>query len=176
MKSWAKVTLLIQLAFFTAWGAFEGFKLSRGRELHGEFLLETLPVDPRDYLSGQYMALNFAISDASRYLDSASDPNQSAAVLLAPSGKVALEGKEYPVYGSRRAVRPAPSIRLDADPGQIWVIAQRGATHRLQFGIERYFFNENRKDEMEKMRGGQFYAKVTAAPDGSLKLISLEKK
>jgi len=176
MKKWILATALVQIAFFALWGFSESRKLSQGLSEHGEFLLETYPVDPRDLLSGQYMALRLKISDASKWLPVDSRDLSGCAVLIKAKSVVTVNQRPYQVYSSIGAERPAPEELPAALPGQIWVRAQSGPNARLVFGIERYYFGEDRKDEMNRMRGGQFYARVTAAPDGTLKLLGLERK
>ena len=176
MKKWILITLLIQALFFAGWGLSESMKLSQGLAENGEFLLDTRTVDPRDWLSGQYMTVNPLVADASAWLPYDSDPAQDAAVLLQQKGTLTLEGKTYPFYTSIQALRPAPQPLPSPAANQLWVRATGGQPSRLSFGIEKYFFSEDRKGEMNDLRSGRFYARVTAAPDGSLKLLGLVKK
>lgn len=176
MKKWILITLLVQTVFFTGWGISESMKVSQGLVENGEFLLDTRSVDPRDWLSGQYMTVSPLIADASAWLPSDSDPAQDAAVLLQQKGTLTLGGKTYPFYASVQAQRPAPRPLPAAAGQQLWVRAQGGQPSRLSFGMEKYFFSEDRKDEMSGMRGGRFYARVTVSPDGSIKLLGLVKK
>jgi uncharacterized membrane-anchored protein len=175
MKKWVILTLLGQAAFFGAWWFLESRKVSQGREAHGEFLLETVPVDPRSLLSGDYMALRPAIADASRLLPPGS-AGSPAALLLEAQSQVICGGRSLPLYRALSGLRPAPAALPEAGPGRLWVRALNGPNARLAFGIERYYFSEAREEDLRPLPGGHFYARVVAAPDGSLKLLGLEKK
>jgi uncharacterized membrane-anchored protein len=74
-----------------------------------------------------------------------------------------------------RAERPLPNPLPDPGAERVWVRAEGGPPKRLRLGIERYYFNEKRAEEMNALRGGAFYARVVVAKDGTLKLLSLEK-
>ena len=58
-----KIVLILQLLFFAAWG---GFLLSSRNSDSPEFYLETVPVDPRDLISGTYVALTYDLAEPAK--------------------------------------------------------------------------------------------------------------
>ena len=57
--NWIRWTMAMQVVFFVGWAGVEEY----GRVNGVEFLLETRPVDPRDFLSGLYMTLAYSFMD-----------------------------------------------------------------------------------------------------------------
>ncbi|MCK5582531.1 MAG: GDYXXLXY domain-containing protein, partial [Elusimicrobiales bacterium] len=55
-----KLILIIQLIFFTGWGIY---LLTSVDPNASDIYLETEPVDPRDMISGTYVALSYKISN-----------------------------------------------------------------------------------------------------------------
>ena len=55
-----KLTLIIQLIFFTGWGIYLLTSIDPNAS---DIYLETEPVDPRDILSGTHVALSYKISN-----------------------------------------------------------------------------------------------------------------
>jgi len=57
--NWMRWTMAMQVLFFVGWAGAEEYS----RVDAVEFVLETRPVDPRDFLSGLYMTLGYRFMD-----------------------------------------------------------------------------------------------------------------
>jgi len=115
-----------QVLFFAGWAAVEQRRHSTGDSI----LVKTAPVDPRDLLSGQYMALSYEFSRGTAR-DWAGDPPEGLAVwaVLRPEG-------EFHVLDRLQDVHP-PSVPAG------WVVLQgRREKWRNVYGIEKYFVPE----------------------------------
>lgn len=149
-----RAALYVQLAFFAGWGAYLLTSHQGGKVLW----LETAPVDPRDLISGHYVALSYPInqpaaSDCPGFL---SKPGR-VWVRLRPSGR-RIETAEGPVE-AWDAVECASAPRSD---GEVWASAsiERGWRNRAIFGIERFYVNEN--SPLRTAQSGQVVAKVSS--------------
>lgn len=60
--------VLLQAIFFISWFTWENSKLTDPKA--ATILVKTVPVDPRDYLSGNYMTLRYEFSDVWRFQNS----------------------------------------------------------------------------------------------------------
>ena len=60
----------VQVVFFAAWAGAEQLRLSSGYPIH----VRTAPVDPRDLLRGQYLALSYEFSRVERLADTGLAP------------------------------------------------------------------------------------------------------
>jgi uncharacterized membrane-anchored protein len=147
----------VQLAFFAAWG---GYLLTSHRDAH-VLWLETVPVDPRDLLSGHFVALRYqiALSDAAGCA-TLRDAGRATTVYvrLEPRGATAAT-TEGPVVLSTavacQAERPAPA------PGGQWIAGELGAEQargEIVYGIERFYVPET--SPLRTVRSGQVVAKV----------------
>jgi len=127
--------------------------LTKGRKV----LLETVPVDPRDFLRGDYVILNYKISS----LDLKSMPTDKSGyrggdvvyVCLIPSGKFWTAGElacrkdKFASSGSvyiKGRVRSAYSGKLN-----------------VEYGIESYFVPEGKGVEIERNMRGRGPTKVS---------------
>ncbi len=160
-----KIVLGLQLLFFAAWG---GCLLSSRSTPSQEFYLETSPVDPRDLISGTYVALNYEITtpragNCSRVMRSAG----SMYVRLEDRGKTAnTEQGPVPVYEATDCSAAAP-----AGPGWVRAAAQPSfGRPAARYGIEKFFLSEN--DPRKDARSGSVLAKVKI--DGSRRLVLLD--
>lgn len=163
-----RIVLLAQLAFFAAWG---GWLLSSRNADSPEFYLETAPVDPRDLISGTYVALTYDISrpTAGNCLNFSNFG--PVFVKLEPRGKlVNIESGPVPVHEAVDCSANPPQ-----EPG--WVSASLQHTFggmNAVYGIEKFFLNENdpRKDAVS----GTVVAKVKIGHGRRLALLDLVKK
>jgi hypothetical protein len=163
-----RIVLLAQLAFFAAWG---GWLLSSRNADSPEFYLETAPVDPRDLISGTYVALTYDISRPTAG-DCRNFRNFGPVfVKLEPRGKlVNIESGPVPVHEAVDCSANPPQ-----EPG--WVSASLQHTFggmNAVYGIEKFFLNENdpRKDAVS----GTVVAKVKIGHGRRLDLLDLVKK
>ncbi len=165
-----RIVLAAQIFFFFAWG---GYLLFSKNAASPEFYLETVPVDPRDLLSGTYVALSYEVStpqagNCPGVLNSA----RNFFVKLENKGKTAdTPAGTVPVYEATDCAAGSP----DKEPG--WVRAalrpnfpRPGAS----YGIERFFLNEN--DPRKDARSGSVIAKVKIDRRRQLVLLDLVKK
>jgi uncharacterized membrane-anchored protein len=152
--------LVLQLAFFAGWGTL----LLTSHRVAATVWLETAPVDPRDLLSGHYVALRYAIAapDAG---DCTALRAESAGgelfIALAPSGRT--------VATTQGPAALAEAVRCQATPpepaagaGATWIVgtlAAQGADGlTLQFGIERFYVPED--SPLRQARSGDVVAKI----------------
>jgi uncharacterized membrane-anchored protein len=162
MKS-LRVVVLAQLAFFIAWAGWEEWKVAGVETV----ILETMPVDPRDLLSGQYMALRYSISNplpASGKMYR----NQAVGVRLVPSGTREVGGKNWTIWRAADCRIPPPAVQEKQDPSRgIWVtgLLNNGT---LQYGIERYYFSENKVEEFRHLHSGQVLVEASVGRNGRL--------
>jgi len=133
------LVLMLQTAWLLATVATQEFALGRGRVI----LLETERVDPRDLLRGDYLILNYKISNVPGNLFSPSVKND-----LAPNTKifVALAPSRNGFYEITRAstndLAPAPGeVCLMGKSENRWWNATNSV--HVAYGIENYFVAEN---------------------------------
>jgi len=165
-----RILLGLQLLFFFAWG---GWLLSSKHSASPEFYLETIPVDPRDLLSGTFVALTYAISNPQAgACPAVLNSNPEFFVKLENKGKTALtpEGA-VPVYEAAGCAVDAP----DKEPGWARAAQQPGFRRPgARYGIERFYLNEN--DPRKDARSGSVIAKVKINRRRQLVLLDLVKK
>lgn len=162
-----RLVLAAQLLFFVVWG---GFLLSSRYAATPEFYLETAPVDPRDLLSGTYVALTFDISQPQAGNCPSFTRFGTLFVKLEHRGKTAeTEKGAVQVFEAADCARTAPQA-----PG--WAAATMHYNGRLTavYGIEKYFLNEN--DPLKDARSGSVLAKVKLDKRRRLVLLGLVKK
>lgn len=169
MKRWCFGILLLHLGFFGSWAAVETWR----RHDPVEFLLETEGADPRDVFAGQYLALAYPAArlDRRQRLQD-QDDGAPLAVHLEAQGNTRVGGRLWPL---RRSVGIEPILDGDASAfpaAQGWARGEaRGG--RVQWGIERYYFSEDREDELRKLVPGRYFALVALSPDGRLRIRQL---
>ena len=179
MNGWlraAVVLVALQGLFFAGWIWSEASL--GGREIR----VELRPVDPRDLLRGQYLALSYAMEDADAY--------QAGGVPLASSGRtvyVALRRSEsdrevfVPVYHdlSREALlarlaeaEPAFDGEV-ASPASDWVLVKGRVQYRgrFEFGINRYYVPEG---SPEPPRNARTLARLRVSERGTPRLLGLD--
>lgn len=163
-----RIVLGLQLLFFAAWG---GVEFSSRNTDSPEFHLETEPVDPRDLLSGTYVALNYVISTPEKGSCSFRGQFGPVFVKLADSGrKVSTGSGDVPVY---------EAVDCSANPPQEAGWVRASMTYRFGrtvavYGIEKFFLNEN--DPLKDAKSGSVVAKVKIGSGRKLKLLGLVKK
>jgi len=134
--------LILILALQTAW--ILGTTLVQERALaSGKLvLLETRPVDPRDLLRGDYVILNYRISDVALDLFS---PPQTNGLLPGQTVYVALEprGQFFQVaLASTNPITPADGQVVLKGRTQSWWTGNSRRTVHVEYGLERYYVRE----------------------------------
>jgi uncharacterized membrane-anchored protein len=119
--------VVLQVAFFAGWAATEQRRQVTGMSI----LVRTAPVDPRDLLRGQYMALSYEFSRHQTLTDLARDAEEGEEVwvVLRPEGEVHVPD---------HAVRERP---YGLPGGQVAILGRR-ERWRFLFGVEQYFVPE----------------------------------
>jgi len=160
-----RIALGAQLLFFVAWA---GYLLTMRASGSSVFLLETAPVDPRDLLSGTYVALSFP-----------EPPGPACGPLLRDALELYVEFKDSGAKASEAAgglpifVPADCSAQKRAGWARAKVQPSWGGT-RAVYGIEKFFLNEN--DPRKDARSGEVFAKVKIDAAGQLQLLDLVLK
>ncbi len=163
-----RIVLAAQLLVFLVWG---GWLLSSRDADSPEFYLATEPVDPRDLISGTYVALNYAISRPEPHGCRFGRQYGKIFVKLEDKGKTAdIAGGPVPLYEATDCAR-APGH------GALWAEAAlqySGRGDTLTYGIEKFFLNEN--DPRKDARSGEVVARVKLGHGRKLMLLDLVRK
>ncbi len=161
--NWIRWAVAMQVVFFVGWAGVEEY----ARVNAVEFLLEGRPVDPRDFLSGLFMTLGY------RFMDPVgSVPGREALVRLEFEREVTINGETWPVW--RAVLKSPPSLVDDRRPTPTSGWARASVEDgRLDYGISRYYFSEARQEELNELRGAQFYVLVSLGRDGTLRVQDL---
>lgn len=164
---------ILVLALQSAWILGTTFVQERALATGTAILLETRPVDPRDLLRGDYVILNYKISDVATNLFSPPltrllENGETVYVALAQRGEF------------HEAVR-ASVERLDAGKDEVvlkgrshswWNGAQQGTVH-LEYGLEQYYVREGTGNPRGKLT---VQAVVPASGHPSIKQVFLDGK
>ncbi|MBI5744356.1 MAG: GDYXXLXY domain-containing protein [Elusimicrobia bacterium] len=164
-----RIVLILQLALFFGWASY--LLVSKNSD-SPEFCLETEPVDPRDLISGTYVALNYRISSPQAPSCTYLTANAlSMYVRLQDSGRtVNTVNGPVPVYD-------AAECSAEARDGLGWVraaIQPSSGRAAVTYGIERFFLNEN--DPRKDARSGSVVARVKIGANRQLVLLDLANK
>lgn len=140
MTAWLRGALAAQLAFFGVWGAL---LLTSHRDVEVVWLA-TEPVDPRDLLSGHYVALRFTIAtpDKAGCALPPAGTSHRVWVQLAPVGETVATDEGWQAISEPVACRTTPP----PDPGgQVWIAGEIGAAAGggIVYGIERFYVPEH---------------------------------
>jgi uncharacterized membrane-anchored protein len=136
-----------------------------------EVTLETRPVDPRDFLRGDYVVLNYAIStiDAGALTDTVADGKGTAVYVRLAPGDGGLH-RAVSVHRERIPVA-APEVLIG---GRVTSGTNCGADDRrfcasllIKYGIERYFVPEGEGLAIERARNtGKVTVVAAVTPSG----------
>jgi uncharacterized membrane-anchored protein len=140
------LVVLLQALFFSTWFYIEKSKLSDPQSK--TILVKTAPVDPRDFISGNYFTLNYEFSNSGGF------KKRAVASIYQHNGKAvfAVLQKEGERFVPEYFTFNKPQIKSNQ-------VAIKGMVekNRFKFGIEKYFISENqkepnsRKDKVEVM-------------------------
>lgn len=168
MTAWLRVALAAQVLFFAAWGAR---LLTSHREV-GVVWLATEPVDPRDLLSGHYVALRYRIAAAATAHCDAQEPGAPETpvwVRLAPVGDAVATAEGTAVVSEAlgcQTTAPEPS------PDAVWIAGRLDpGSGRIVYGIERMFVGED--NPLREARSGTVVAKVAVNDEFEPRLLAL---
>jgi uncharacterized membrane-anchored protein len=148
-----------------------------------EVTLQTRPVDPRDFLRGDYVQLDYDISSvAAGALQNRPAPGRNAPVFvkLAPSAEGLFEAVSV-------HLEPVPLTAREAMiRGRVVSGTHCGSSHRafcdkllVRYGIERYFVPEGEGLEIERARDKRrvaIVAAVTPAGRAAIKRLQIDGK
>src|ERR1017187_4033803 len=136
------ILLLLVLALQTAW--ILGTALVQERALAGGklVLLETRPADPRDLLRGDYVILNYKISDVALRLFSPAltnglAPGETVYVALEPRGQF-----HEVVLASTNQITPADGQGVLKGQSRSWWNSAAQRSVQVEYGLERYYVRE----------------------------------
>lgn len=174
MRGLLRGVLALQVAFFAIWGRSleSAFEPGAGRDHKlATVWLATEPVDPRDLLAGNFVALRYGIMDPEHAGCATPLVADRVYIELAPTGQrvTTTEGEVE--------IADAVSCRTDAPPrgdGRVWIVGRRDATPgrvRLVYGIERMYVGES--SPLRTAKSGDVVAKVAVNDSFTPRLLSL---
>jgi uncharacterized membrane-anchored protein len=161
---------VLVLILQTAWILGTTFVQERGLASGTVVLLETRPVDPRDLLRGDYITLNYKISDVSL---SAFAPPRTNGLPPGVTVYVALERR-----GDFYEVAEASTEPITAANGQVMLRGRtqawwNGASVHLEYGLERFYVHEGTGNPRGKIN---VQAAVPASGRAQIKAVFLDGK
>ena len=156
--TWTQKWLAI-IGVLLVFGALNASVLQKERVLReGQVVrLSLAPVDPRAFMTGDFMALNYAIAnELNRTMVSDKDRARDAVVV------VSLDGQ-----GIGKLVR----LQERASPLQVGEVALKVRLRdgRVRLGTDAFYFREGTGQRYEKARYGEY----RVAPDGEMLLVRL---
>ena len=162
MKNRLRWALYAQVLFFAAWAAWCMTNFSGAPYVW----LDTSPVDPRDFISGQFVRLVYPAGN----LDGLNCPTDGKYFF------VRLEAAQAETSTKQGPVRVFEAKACAASPENsgLWVKAKRGRLSRAEFGIERFYMNEN--NPLLNARSGSLVAKVAIGRNYNMRVLELAEK
>jgi len=161
-----RLVLAAQIAFFGMWGA----ALLRSHARAPSVWIATELVDPRDLLSGHYVALRYRISSA-RAVGCDVPAGTTVWVRLVETGATATtDDGSVPLVDAAGCVteRPTPA------PSEHWIagtVQTERARERITYGIERFYVPET--SPLRDARSGQVVARLAIGEDGTARIEAL---
>ncbi|AZN40189.1 GDYXXLXY domain-containing protein [Paenibacillus albus] len=165
---WLIVLVAMQLLFLTGIVLYHYSALWVGKEIR----LQTVPVDPRDQLYGDYVQLNYKINNADwskwKAEGRKAERGDNVYVLLQETGTGGL----YEMQGVYRS-KPAHKSGEVVLRGRVQYTTDQ--TIRIHYGLEQYYVAENTGQSLEeRARSGDLVIDVKAAPWGSVVIERIE--
>jgi uncharacterized membrane-anchored protein len=163
--------LALQLAFFAIWG---GYLLTSHRNAE-KLWLATEPIDPRDFLSGHYVALRYPIAriegGACAFLKD-EPTGERIFVKLAP-GSNQIGTLVGPATISEAVL--CQTFPPNAAAGEVWLAGDlapgRGLGPEIVFGIERFYVPET--SPLREAQSGTVVAQVAINDDYQARIVDL---
>ncbi|MBB4507486.1 MULTISPECIES: GDYXXLXY domain-containing protein [Rhizobium] len=139
-----------------------------------EVLLKTAPVDPRDFLRGDYVVLNYDISSVPVQTVSGGIPAEAGERVLWVRLKKQEDGFWTVTESSFHELPPQPeTVILRSQPFYSGGLAASDSM-RVEYGIERYYVPEGQGKPIEEARNdGNVAIAVRVSPGGSAQIRSL---
>jgi uncharacterized membrane-anchored protein len=139
----------IQILFFTGWYYLEYKKLHN--PISKIILVKTVPVDPRDYLSGNFFTLRYEFSDFWYFGDNSEKIKQTGTEINAFLQKSGETGNEIYAVLKKNDIWYVPDYFSLEKPliknDQVIIKGKfNKASQLIDYGIEKYFINENIKE------------------------------
>lgn len=165
-KTWfiAAVALQALVLLAMAGTSFAAEKLGR------EIRLQTVPVDPRDMLYGDYVTLSYEMSRMSPAMwkgeGTLPEPGDAVYVALAPNGGVYSPIGAYPEQVSI----PEDQVLLKGIVVYSW-----GEEFSVRYGLERYYVPEGTGLRLEQS-AGQLIVVAKVAPWGQTVITEVQEK
>ena len=136
----------IQVLFFSGWYFLEYKKLHN--PISKIILVKTAPVDPRDYLSGNYFTLKYEFSDLWYFKDKNEKIKETGAKIHAFLQKSGEAENEIYVVLKKNDIWYVPDYfsleKPSINSNQVAIKGQYNrASQQIEYGIEKYFINEN---------------------------------
>lgn len=142
--SWLAIVVGAQAALLLAWAGYHEWN----RGTAPTILLETVPVDPRDLLRGDYMILSYKISQVPRPPGVAGETDPGTAIWVS----LRHNGRFHEVASTAWAAPEGSGAAGVAVRGRVHGERATGDMLRVDYGIEKYFVPEGkgqpRFDEM----------------------------
>lgn len=139
-----------------------------------EIRLQTVPIDPRDLIYGDYVVLNYDINQLNNSLwkgsGNVNEHKKSLYVVLKPDKLSTNETyKAVGIYDYKPSIQDDEVIlkgRSDYNDNN---------TIHVEYGLETYYISENTGKELEEKAGkGKLVTKVKVAPWGRANLVEIE--
>ncbi|MGR6465697.1 GDYXXLXY domain-containing protein [Rhizobium sp. PAMB 3182] len=140
-----------------------------------EVLLQTRAVDPRDFLRGDYVTLNYDISNVPRALVTGPKPSEGETVTLS----VLLKRQEDGAFGIVGATFGDPPPATDGEVMMRTLPFRytdylNASDFRVSYGIERYYVPEGEGKALEDLRNeGKLQVAVRVSSDGKPQIRAL---
>ena len=125
-----------------------------------EVMLETVPVDPRDLLRGQYLTLGYRVSRVQAGPD----------VKGGQFAYVPLHKSVNGLWTGERAVASRPGTGVFLRGRVQWISAGQAT---LNYGVERFYLSEEAARIEEGRGAAGLRARVRVAPSGRARLLEL---
>ncbi|OGH59565.1 MAG: hypothetical protein A3G34_03995 [Candidatus Lindowbacteria bacterium RIFCSPLOWO2_12_FULL_62_27] len=164
-----RILLAAHLAFFLGWAGLEEWRRADSTVIW----LQTLPIDPRDLISGHYMILRYGIGEIRNLPGFPTDkPGRKTrvGVRLVPGPTAVIHGSEKQIHVAESVRIPPPRNGPQPDPNNgVWA-AGTWTGKGIVYGIERYYFSEKRKEALNTVRSGKVYVAAIVGEDGTLRI------
>ena len=166
MSGRLRLVLAAQLLFFGVWGA----ALLRSHAGAPSVWIATEPVDPRDLLSGHYVALRYRMSSAEA-AGCEAPMGSTVWVRLAETGETAMTADgPVPLVAAAGCVTERPASGR-AERWIVGTVERARAGDRITYGIERFYVAETSR--LRDARSGQVVARIAIAGDGTARIEAL---
>lgn len=174
MKGVLRSIIALQVAVFALWG--RSLLSAYDPAIHGHDSIATLwlatePVDPRDLLAGNYVALRYPMRNAEKAGCPKPLQRDTVYIALAPSGKRVLTSE------GEVELSDAVECRIEAprrNDGRTWIVGRRDTAfggERLLYGIERMYVSES--SPLRKASSGDVVAKVVVNDSFAPRIVGL---